>query len=61
MRREENQGYREKEPKSVWHRQPDAFFMLKKYQSEHCLFVNNAYCSLIFPVVYLVDIGNMTK
>ena len=30
MRRKENQGYREKDLKSVWNRQPGAFLMLKK-------------------------------
>lgn len=61
MRRKENQGYREKDLKSVWNRQPGAFLMLKKEENEHCLFVDNAYCSLILPVVYLVEMGNMTN
>lgn len=61
MRRKENQGYREKDLKSVWNRQPGAFLVLKKKESEHCLFVNNAYCGLNLSVVYLVDMGNMTN
>jgi hypothetical protein len=42
----------EKERKGVRNRQPDAFFIAKKYENEHCLFGSYAYCGLIFPVVY---------
>lgn len=37
------------------------FSYTQKKESEHCLFVNNAYCGLILSVVYLVDMGNMTN
>lgn len=50
----------EKELKGVRNRHPDAFFIARKQQNEHCLFVSYAYCGLFFRVVYLISIGKMT-
>lgn len=61
MRRKENQGYREKRSKERLESATGRFSYTQKKESEHCLFVNNAYCGLILSVVYLVDMGNMTN